>query len=107
MRAAIGWLEEHTIRVRRGNHHAAWRAAHPDHPDGPRELVTSGVVAAAFRHRTSRAGDPLLHWHVLVANLARGVDGRWSAFAHPEIYRAARTAGEIFQASFRAELTRR
>jgi conjugative relaxase-like TrwC/TraI family protein len=105
MRAAVGWLEEHTIRVRRGNHDAAWRAAHADDPDGPRELVTSGVVAAAFRHRTSRAGDPLLHWHVLVANIARGVDGRWSSIVHPHLYRQAKAAGEVFQAVFRDQLT--
>jgi conjugative relaxase-like TrwC/TraI family protein len=30
-----------------------------------------GFVAAAFRHRMSRAGDPQLHTHVLVANLVR------------------------------------
>ena len=29
-----------------------------------------GFVAAAFRHRTSRAQDPHLHTHVIVANLA-------------------------------------
>ena len=73
---------------------------------GPHRLKTSGVVAAAFRHRTSRAGDPLLHWHVLIANLVEGADGRWSAFAHPDLYRHARAAGEVFQAAFRAELTR-
>lgn len=34
-----------------------------------------------------------------------GNDGRWSACAHPDLYRAARTAGEIFQAAVRRELT--
>ena len=33
-------------------------------------LDGDGFVAAAFRHRTSRAGDPHLHTHVVVANLA-------------------------------------
>ena len=42
---------------------------------------------------------------MLVANLVEGNDGRWSAFAHPEIYRSAKTAGEIFQAVARRELT--
>ncbi|MEO6651395.1 MAG: AAA family ATPase [Ilumatobacteraceae bacterium] len=42
-------------------------------------MVARGFVGAAYRHRTSRAGDPHLHWHVLVANLAQGIDGRWSA----------------------------
>ncbi len=94
MRAAVGWLERDAVRVRRGSHNQAWLATHGAEPGaGPRTLATSGVVAASFRHRTSRAGDPLLHWHVLVANLAEGTDGRWSAFVHPEIYRHARAAG--------------
>ena len=38
-----------------------------------------GFVAAAFRHRSSRAGDPLLHTHVVVANATRAADGRWTA----------------------------
>src|SRR5262249_28964184 len=105
MRAAIGWLEEHTIRVRRGNPPPAGEGAHPNDPDGPRELTTPGVVGAAFRHRTSRAGDPLLHWHVLVANLARGSDGRWSAIVHPHLYRQAKAAGEVFQSVFRDQLS--
>ncbi|MGB8858185.1 MAG: MobF family relaxase, partial [Ilumatobacteraceae bacterium] len=99
MAAAIGWIEREAIRVRRGSHNQAWLAAHADEPGaGPRQLPTSGVVAASFRHRTSRAGDPLLHWHTLVANLAEGTDGKWSAFTHPDLYRHVRAAGEVFQA---------
>ncbi len=110
-REAIAWLEREAIRAQRGSHNKAWldrlRAEDPEaaRRHGPRRITTSGVVGAAFRHRTSRAGDPLLHWHVLVANLVEGNDGRWSAFAHPDMYRAARTAGEIFQAAVRRELT--
>ena len=110
-REAISWLEREAIRAQRGSHNTAWldrlRAEDPEaaRRHGPRRITTSGVVGAAFRHRTSRAGDPLLHWHVLVANLVEGNDGRWSAFAHPDMYRAARTAGEIFQAAVRRELT--
>jgi TrwC relaxase len=40
---------------------------------------TTGLVAAAFVHRTSRNGDPQLHTHVPAANVVRGEDGRWSA----------------------------
>ena len=104
MRAAVGWMEEHTVRVRRGSNNRAFLAAHPDLP-AAREVTTNGVIAAGFRHRTSRAGDPLLHWHVLVANLAQGVDGRWSSVVHPNLYRHAKAAGEVFQAVFRAELS--
>lgn len=108
MRSAIGWLEREAIRVQRGSHNQAY-LARLDPAEraaaGPRRETTSGVVAASFRHRTSRASDPLLHWHVLVANLVEGADERWSAFAHPDLYRHARAAGEVFQAAFRAELT--
>ena len=37
------------------------------------------LSAAAFGHRSSRAGDPLLHTHVVVANGTQGPDGRWTA----------------------------
>jgi conjugative relaxase-like TrwC/TraI family protein len=108
MRAAVGWIEREAIRVRRGSHNRAWLAQHGDEPGaGPRLESTHGVVAAAFRHRTSRAGDPLLHWHVLVANLTQGIDGRWSAFLHPELYRNVRAASEVFQSVYRSELTNR
>lgn len=36
--------------------------------DGARQVETRGLIAAAFRHRDSRAGDPDLHTHVAVAN---------------------------------------
>ena len=65
-----------------------------------------GLVAAAFRHRTSRMGDPQLHTHVLVANLGRGPDGRWSALDARRIYAHARAASFIYQAVLRGELTR-
>ena len=116
VREAIGWLEREAVEVRRGNHNTAQVEARrakliaegkdPVDDGGPRRLKTSGVVGAAFRHRTSRAGDPLLHWHVLIANMAEGSDGRWTAIVHPDLYRHAKAAGEVFQAAFRAELTR-
>ena len=62
----------------------------------------TGLVAAAFRHRTSRAGDPQLHTHVLVANLGRGPDGRWSALDGRRLYAHARAASFLYQAVLRA-----
>ncbi|MGE0796258.1 MAG: MobF family relaxase, partial [Acidimicrobiia bacterium] len=113
LRDALGWLEREAVHVRRGTATQAFlndlAARDPDAAAAARirTLPAHGVVAAAFRHRTSRAGDPLLHWHTLVANLAPGPDGRWSAFVHPDLYRAVRAAGEVFQAALRAELTAR
>ncbi|MEX2550628.1 MAG: MobF family relaxase, partial [Nitriliruptoraceae bacterium] len=55
--AAIGYLQRTAGFTRRG-------------AGGAETTPVDGFVAAAFRHRTSRADDPLLHTHVLVANLA-------------------------------------
>jgi conjugative relaxase-like TrwC/TraI family protein len=91
---ALDYLERHAARVSRGAARAQQEHA-------------SGLVAAAYQHRTSRAGDPLLHTHILVANLGRGPDGRWTALDGRLLYRHAKTAGYLYQAVLRAELTRR
>jgi conjugative relaxase-like TrwC/TraI family protein len=91
---ALGYLEAEAARVRRGH-------------NGLRVEPAGGLVAAGFRHRTSRAGDPQLHTHLLVANLGRGPDGRWSALDGRLFYSHGRTAGFLYQAALRAELTAR
>jgi conjugative relaxase-like TrwC/TraI family protein len=91
---AIGYLEREACVARRGH--------------GGTVLVPGrGFVAAAFRHRSSRAGDPLLHTHVVIANVTQGPDGRWTALDGRPLYRHAKTAGYLYQASLRAELTER
>jgi conjugative relaxase-like TrwC/TraI family protein len=113
LRSTLAWLERDVIRVRRGTGNQRWLSdlaiRDPAAAEEARIRVqpVRGLAAAVFRHRTSRAGDPLLHWHVLLPNLVEGVDGRWSAFVHPELYRYARAAGEVFQAAVRAEATER
>jgi conjugative relaxase-like TrwC/TraI family protein len=79
VREARGYLERNAAAVRRGR-------------GGVIVEEATGLVAGAFRHRTSRAGDPQLHTHVLVANLGRGPDGRWSALNGRRLYAHARTA---------------
>jgi hypothetical protein len=74
---------------------------------GAYQLAGDGFVAAAFGHRTSRVGDPQLHTHVLVANLARGSDGAWGALDGRLLYRELTTAGYLYQAVLRHQLTRR
>jgi conjugative relaxase-like TrwC/TraI family protein len=93
--AGLAYLEEHATVSRR-------------RVDGEIEPVKGeGLVVAAFRHRTSRAGDPQLHSHALVANVVEHVDGGSGAIHSPVIYRHARTAGFIYQAVLRGELTER
>ena len=67
----------------------------------------NGYLAAAYLHRSSRNGDPQLHTHVLIANATKGPDGRWTRLYHPAIYDHAKTAGYIYEAHLRHELTRR
>ena len=55
---ALGYLERVAASARRGH-------------GGSDSVAGDGLVAAAFRHRTSRAGDPQVHTHVLIANLVR------------------------------------
>src|SRR5256714_7694909 len=75
-------------------------------PGGEHAIAGNGLIAAAFRHRTSRAGDPQLHTHVLVANLTLGADGRWSTLDGRRIYAHAKTAGYLYEARLRSLLTR-
>lgn len=93
--AALAVLEAEACRVRRGR-------------GGATVLPGEGFVAAAFRHRTSRSGDPHLHTHVVVANLARFADdGRWTALDGRQLYAWCRTAGFLYETHLRAELTGR
>ena len=89
VRAALAYLDETAVFVRRG-------------AGGARFEHTGGLIAAAYRHRMSRALDPQLHSHVVAANLARGEDGRYTALHHPSLYRAARTAGYLYQSHLRS-----
>jgi conjugative relaxase-like TrwC/TraI family protein len=73
---------------------------------GHRFLQGNGFLAAGYTHRSSRAGDPQLHTHVLVAN-ATFAEGRWTRLHHPSIYEHAKTASYIYEAQLRHELTER
>ena len=77
---------------------------------GERQRVrveTTGFVAAAFDHRDSRAGDPLLHTHVVVANATRRPDGSWAALDPHGLYTHALAADGVYQATFRHLAERR
>ncbi len=73
-----------------------------------RLVPSAGIVAAAFDHRTSRAGDPLLHTHVVTANMT-SVDGTgaWRAIAGKGLYEHAKAAGCLYQAHLRRLLGER
>jgi hypothetical protein len=70
-------------------------------------IATSGYVAASFTEFTSRADDPQLHTHVVVANKVKGTDGVWRTVDGRLLYRYQLAAGYLHEAVLRHELTRR
>lgn len=93
VRAALAYLERYACRARLGH-------------GGAEVIDGAGFVGAAFRHRTSRAGDPQVHTHVLVANATRRPDGQWGTLDGRAVFAHARTAGYVHEAVFRQELSR-
>jgi conjugative relaxase-like TrwC/TraI family protein len=93
--AALAYLEAEACVVRRG------------HGGAIRERG-GGFLAAAFRHCTSRAQDPHLHTHVIVANMARSADGEWRALDGEALLKTYRlAAGYLYEAQLRHELAER
>jgi conjugative relaxase-like TrwC/TraI family protein len=95
---ALHLLEQLTARAARGHQGDGLRAV---------RILTSGLIAAAFEHHTSRAADPQLHTHLVIANMACARDGRWSALDSRTLHRQATTASYLYQARLGAELTGR
>jgi conjugative relaxase-like TrwC/TraI family protein len=89
---AVAYLDDH-IGARRGH-------------GGAEHVGGGGLLAVGFDHRTSRAGDPLLHSHLVVANRVQGPDGRWTALDGRDLYRHRRAADAVYRAAYQRALTR-
>ena len=89
----LAYLETHAaaLRQRRGG--------------ADRQLASDGLLVAAFVHRTSRASEPHLHTHAVVANLA-GAGGELHALDARPLYLHLRTASALYDAGLRAGLRR-
>lgn len=62
------------------------------------ERVTDNLVAACFRHETSRELDPHLHTHCVVMNATFDpVESRWKALHPVGMYRAHRFATNLYR----------
>jgi conjugative relaxase-like TrwC/TraI family protein len=94
VQAALSYLDTHAGLSRRGT-------------DGTEQLRTDGLVVALFDHRTSRCADPQLHAHALVLNKVRCADGIWRTIDASELFHHKKSAGMIYQAALRNELTAR
>lgn len=91
IRDALGWLEQHALFTREGT-------------DGVRQVNTRGLVAAAFVHRDSRAGDPDLHTHVVVANKVQTLAGKWLSVDGRPLYKAEVSISETYNTALEKHL---
>jgi len=90
----LGWVEQHA--------HTRYRI------NGEVAVVDAeGLIAATFRQHTSRALDPQLHTHVVIANKVRSPDGRWLALDARTLKLDQRTLSAIYHATLRSQLTTR
>ena len=83
----LGWMEKNVLQTRLS-----------DPATG--QMVRAGnqkMVAATFRHDTSRNLDPQLHTHAVLANMVRGADGKWRTMANESLYRAQKLIGMVYR----------
>jgi conjugative relaxase-like TrwC/TraI family protein len=80
---AVTFIERHALFTRQGR-------------NGVRQVNVTGLVAAAFTHRDSRAGDPDLHTHVAVANKVQTLDGHWLSIDGRVLFKANVAASETY-----------
>jgi len=88
---ALTFIERHALFTRQGR-------------NGIRQVNVTGLVAAAFTHRDSRAGDPDLHTHVAVANKVQTLDGRWLSIDGRVLFKATVAASETYNTALEHHL---
>ena len=100
VKRTLAWLEETTIQTRMKD------------PETGRLSHVGGqkMVAATFRHDTSRNLDPQLHTHAVIANMVLGEDGgtprsgKWRTMANESLYRRQKLIGMVYRSELAQEL---
>lgn len=93
MRDVLGYMERHVAATRVGK-------------GGVARMPVQGVVATGYDHYDSRAGDPQLHTHLVVANKAQGADGKWRTLDSKTLHRATVALSETYNAYLSDHTTR-
>ena len=88
----LSWLEQHATFTRLGR-------------NGVQQVDVRGLIAAAFTHRDSRAGDPDLHTHVAISNKVQTLQGRWLALDGRPLHKLTVAASERYNTRLEAHLT--
>ena len=86
-------LENNVIMTRRGH-------------NGIRQIDTkNGIIGTKFRHYDSRAGDPNLHDHVVIANRVEGADDKWSSIDGRTLYQYGVECSELYNSRVQQYVT--
>ncbi len=94
VKRTLGWVEKHVAETRLR-----------DEKTG--RMVRAGgqeMVAATFRHNTSRNLDPQLHTHAVLANMLKGGDGKWRTMANERLYASQKLIGAIYRVELAREV---
>ena len=71
------------------------------------QVDVTGLVATAFDHFDSRAGDPHLHTHVVISNKVQtAFDGKWRSLDGRPMHAAVVALSELHEAAFADHMTR-
>ncbi len=100
--AALAWIEKNAAETRM-----------KDPGSGPGQVPETGrmiragnqkIVAATFRHDTSRNLDPQLHTHAVLANMVQGEEGKWRSMANEGLYARQKLIGMLYRNELAAGL---
>ena len=94
--ATLAWVEGNAARTRMKD------------PDTGRmgRVGNQKIVAALFRHDTSRNLDPQLHTHAVLANMVQGEDGKWRSMANEGLYEKQKLIGMLYRGELAAGLAK-
>jgi conjugative relaxase-like TrwC/TraI family protein len=92
VRDALAFIEREVLFTREGR-------------NGARQVETRGLIATAFTHRDSRAGDPDLHTHVAVANKVQTRQSRWLSIFGTVLHENVVAASETYNTALERRLT--
>ena len=87
VRETLDWIESDLLQT---------RGYDPTTGRRPRERA-HGMVAALFRHLTSRNQDPQLHTHCVVANMTRNAKGEWRSLETTKVRRSEKLIGAYYR----------
>ena len=87
VKATLDWVERNAAETR------------VQDPETGRMVRARGqeIVAATFRHDTSRNLDPQLHTHAVLANMVRGEDRKWRTMANEGLYERQKLIGMLYR----------